>query len=217
MSVSSLVDKTIPIIVQPKKFEWTTRPIFIKDKDGVPLRFAFGRFKIHLSIDGGGRFIKTFTALEPALRDGYVHPHIASHIPCLGNAEQLLVEALRANDIAAAIHITDEHLTGYNPASPYRMLETWVHSRYNQALCQCGMVIISECGCDSCSDCGAALLDPSKTSEHGCGCCTKCCKAKHTQTALTKINNAGINGSACVHAKLVKVRRTESVFYDRQA
>ena len=200
-SVMELVDDSQPILWTPRKFEWTTIPIFIRDSDTTQLKTNYGRFRITMSRNNNGVLTAKMQPLEPVMRNGYAHPHIASdpdsYTPCLGNAGGMLLQCLNTGDIGTAISVTHDFLTSYNPDSPYIELHNWEDCRYYSPLCECGLVLLSECGCPRCV-CGANL-EENTASATGCGFCSSCCVREHVKNPEFKRLGIGINNSECLH------------------
>jgi len=199
-SVMELVDPSEPVLWTPRKFEWTTIPIFIRDSDTTQLKTNYGRFQITMSRNSNGVLNSKMRPLEPVMRNGYAHPHVSSdnHTPCLGNAGGMLLQCLTTGDIGTAISVTHEFLTSYNPDSPYLELHNWEDCRYYSPLCECGLVLLSECGCPRCA-CGANL-EETTASATGCGFCNSCCVREHIKNADFKRLGMGISGSECLHS-----------------
>ncbi len=195
---AAFIDESEPVVIQDKKFEWTTCPIFILDSDGTVLPVEFGKFKISLSIGSGGGLLATMMPQTPNSISGYCHPHIHTNgRPCLGNAGNMLLRALNSGRIGLAITTVHEYLTNYNIRSPYIILSEWTPCRWHDPACACGLILQRNCGCDACTECGRiSALTP--TSDYGCGTCSGCCADSHYQNEAAGEHRAGVNGSICM-------------------
>lgn len=188
-AVADFIDMSQPIDYSPNRFSWTTVPIYIKDRDGLPIPYEFGRFKFTVRRKQDGRMVVGCKSVDrPDL--SYPHPHVQRSGPCLGNAQQQLRVALMNGNIADAITVGNEYLTSYNQYSPYRNIHTFVKTTLWRAnnWCPCGTLPKYRCACTTCA-CGTLIEGLGRR----CGSCHKCCDLKHT----TVEDGWGVHGSSC--------------------
>lgn len=206
-SVAPYLDPGHSIEISPNKFVFTTAPIHIYDRDGSIVPVNFGRFEVTMLINANRRFWSEFKPLEPIYNDDYFHPHVdTNRMPCLGNAQSMLFQALKDNAFGLAVSITWEFLTNYNILSPYRTLECWSPCKWHTAMCSCGLVMRTQCGCDGCSSCRSSF--PS-TDLGPCGLCPRCCGDHHDRLP-SALNGLGVQGSNCGVRDFLSVRSIDT-------
>lgn len=92
---------------------------------GVDMTVNFGVFQATWSVLTND--VKVFAISDSMDVDGYSHPHISNGTVCWGNAQDTVVNALMAFDIASTLKVVQTILTTYNPDSPYvEMSRFWV-------------------------------------------------------------------------------------------
>lgn len=205
VSVQSLLDVNQPVLHRPNEMSWTTAPVQIYDKDGSLLPTQFGRFKVTLSKSSSGRFNATMIPLEPSTRrDDLAHPHVRTNgQPCLGDASNQLLGALRENNLQSAILLVHNYLTHYNIRDPYTAITWWEpDALWHMPECECGITTAVNCGCDKCKACGSVFQEDggqAVKSNGGCKSCTMCCSTIHMSASGDMIP---IPDSTCVHRSI---------------
>ena len=176
-TVSPLIDPEHGIrSIRERHISWVTAPIYIRDKFNMDLPVCFGRFDVTIYIDCEGRLKAEAIPLEPLWDNkeaNYFHPHISSTRRgrnlyddppgvCLGTAQETLFVALDGSRFVDCILIMHNFLSGYTHSDPYMPIDAWLPTMWTHKACDCGLLLITQCGCARCTDCGI-LLNESDT------------------------------------------------------
>jgi len=214
-TVTALIDQEKGILrLEQDRISWITCPITINDRDGIPVPVDFGRFEIDVWLNNEGVLKITAAALEPAWdnREGrFFHPHLSSVADrsiewmrnnpvsvCLGNAQEMLVVALSGSRLAECVIIVHNFLSSYNHADPYLSMAAWAPTKWTHPNCECGVVLITQCGCTRCLDCDALLPNfahPPSPDREVHNVCSGCAASLYERNADGKF---GANGTDLV-------------------
>jgi hypothetical protein len=175
VSVLGLIDQEDPIIIQPNRIRWTSKPIFIHH-NGEPIEhIPLGRWKVDIKMTkrGAGAAVlgATFRCLDPypGGRPGMHHPHINERGgPCLGNASQMLTGAMSSGDPGQVIRVATDYLQSYYVDHGGARLMEWAPNIIDNYLCGC---------------CGRYNPVWKSRTCNTCKTCTKC-KEKYVSHAM---------------------------------
>jgi len=197
ISLRKLIDTSHKVTIKPGHMQWVTCPIYIKDVTGYPIPQCFGQYVISLKLDDTNSLCAHYELVPGSdftKIDGYSHPHVNTlGEPCLGNATEILTDALRSFNPVLAITTVNEHLTVYNTISPYIHLNSWVPSFHYSQKCECGLVPKENCKCPVCKICNLKVV-------HSDMLICESCKDQYlyfNQEVADK--GLGINGSGYVY------------------
>lgn len=208
MGMSGFIANHCPVHIDPASqlVRWVTRDIYIKDGFGGVLPHSFGQYEVTVkrttSGSGIGR-VEVACALMPGSRSSsgeysYPHPHIHGTTPCLGNAAELLANAMSVSDYVRVVVVMTEFLTSYNSENPYITLRNMgIPNRWEFPVCETEQHILMDCTCDRCPGCGN--IHKPETITYDCGVCSTCCIRHHVHDPVAEEQRAGINGTGCTH------------------
>lgn len=228
--VSDLINTDRPIKYSHRAdslqiLEWQTNDIFIKDGFGGLLDYNFGKFNVLVELHhrNGTNSVNLYCTPDGSREDreanyrrGYPHPHLnhSRGAACMGNLAPRLIQAMGDKDIASVIQEVTEFLMHYNKENPYVRLEEWIVNRWDNAVCESGGHLRSDCPCPRCTHCGQ-IFDEEDLSD--CGNCHSCCMTSHIHSQ----DIVGINGTTCIdrrehNARVQAVRPLASTAAENQ-
>jgi hypothetical protein len=110
------------LVVGREKITIITDNIRIKGKENNDIGSVYdiGEFEIELYFNGTVKFCNL-----TRLIDGYDHPHIEYHNPCLGNIEEALPQLIAEMEFSSAAMLCIKYLLSYNWGASYVDIDIW--------------------------------------------------------------------------------------------
>lgn len=215
MGMVGFIDNRHPISINPvtQMIRWVTRDIYIKDGFGGVLPHSFGQYEVTVKRTTSGSGIARVEAvcsLMPGSRSSseeshYPHPHISGTNPCLGNAADLLANAMAVSDYVRVVVVMTEFLTSYNFENPYiKLRDMGIPNRWEFPVCETEQHLMMDCTCDRCSGCGT--IRKPETIMYDCGVCSTCCVRHHVHDPVAEEQKTGINGTGCTHRAVPRIQ-----------
>lgn len=215
MGMSGFIDNSHPMTINPasETVRWVTRDIYIKDGFGGVLPHSFGQYEVTVrrTISGSGiARVEVVCSLMHNSRScseeyHYPHPHISGTNPCLGNAADLLANAMAVSDYVRIVVVMTEFLTSYNFENPYiKLRDMGIPNRWEFPVCETGHHLVLDCTCDRCAGCGT--IRKPETITYDCGVCSTCCIRHHVHDPVAEEQKAGINGTGCTHRAVPRIQ-----------
>ncbi len=108
------------IVDEEKISVFTDRIVIVRKDKKRPRPRDIGEFRIDIHFDGEIEFYNLTQIIN-----GYDHPHIEEHDPCLGNISETIPDLIADYQFAVVTAVAIKYLQSYNEDNPYCPIEDW--------------------------------------------------------------------------------------------